>query len=198
MSILDRLPGRIYDGAVRWDALLKDLEAQFAAADLLAVESRIAEQSRLEVGAVTVLDRLRGQVGGTLRVRVQSGSLFNGSLRHVGSEWLVLRTGPGAALIPTHSIVTVEGMGRRVTAEHSVVTARLGLGSVFRAFGRDRTLLTIQLAVNGARIDGTVDRVGKDFLELASVPLGEQRRPGSVAGVMLIPFTGVEAVLSRS
>ncbi|MHA7153655.1 hypothetical protein [Arthrobacter sp. TMN-50] len=182
---------------MRWDALFEDLEAQFAAADLLAVESQIAEQSRLELAAVTVLDRLRGQMGALLRIRVRSGAVFNGSLRHVGSEWLVLETGPGAALIPASALGTIEGMGRGRTAEHSAVTNRLGLGSVFRAFGRDRTLLTIQLADMGARIDGMIDRVGKDFLEVASVPLGEQRRRGNVAGVVLIPFTGVEAVLSR-
>ncbi|MHA7275019.1 hypothetical protein [Arthrobacter sp. HLT1-21] len=183
---------------MRWDALFEDLEAQFAAADLLAAESRIAEQSRLELAAVTLLDRLRGQEGAALRVRVRSGATFTGSLRQMGSEWLVLEIGLGAALIPLDALRAIEGVGRRAAADHSVVTTRLGLGSVFRVFGRNRTLLTIQLADNGARIDGTVDRVGKDFLEVASVPLGEQRRPRNVAGVVLIPFAGVEAVLSRS
>ena len=182
---------------MRWDALFRDLEAQFAAADLLATESQIAEQSRVELAAVTVLDRLRGQAGAVLRIRVSSGALFAGSLRQVGSEWLVLETGPGAALIPAGALRAVEGMGRRAAGEPSAVTTRLGLGSVFRAFGRDRTLVTIQRADSGARIDGTIDRVGKDFLEVAAVPLGEQRRAGNVAGMILIPFTGVEAVLSR-
>ncbi|MHA7272056.1 MULTISPECIES: hypothetical protein [unclassified Arthrobacter] len=182
---------------MRWESLFQDLEAQFAAARLIAVEGEITERSRLEFAALTAMDRIRGQQGVTLRIRTPSGALFSGVVRQVGSEWLVLATGSGAAMIPAIALSTVEGMGRQAVAEPSVVATRLGLGSVYRAFARDRTLLTLQLAIGGVRLDGTIDRVGKDFLELATVPLGEQRRKGSVAGVVLIPFSNVEAVLSR-
>ncbi|WP_026553436.1 hypothetical protein [Arthrobacter sp. H20] len=183
---------------MRWDALLEDLQAQFAAAELLAVEGQIADQSRLELSSVTVMDRLRGQLGLALRIRSRSGSVFSGVLRHVGSEWLVLETGSGAVMVPAAAIGTVDGMGRQTTPERSQVVTRMGIGTVFRAFARDRTLLSVQLFAGGAKIDGTIDRVGRDFLELAAVPLGEQRRTTRVAGVVLVPFGAVEAVLSRS
>jgi hypothetical protein len=45
-------------------------------------------------------------------------------------------------------------------------------------------------------ISGTIDRVGKDFLELAAVPSGEARRAGNVRGIYAVPFTSVAAVAS--
>ncbi|GAA1129591.1 hypothetical protein [Arthrobacter flavus] len=182
---------------MRWEALFQDLEAQFAAAHLIAVEGEIAELSRLELAALTAMDRIRAQRGVTLRIRTPGGGLFSGVVRYVGSEWLVLATGSGATMIPATALSTVEGMGRGAVAEPSEVATRLRIGSVYRAFARDRTPLTLQLASGGVRLDGTIDRVGKDFLELATVPLGEQRRMGNVAGMVLIPLSNVEAVLSH-
>lgn len=178
--------------------MFNDLEAQFAAADLVAIEQEIAERARTEQSAVSMLDRLRGQRGVSLRIRTLGGLVFDGPLRHVGSEWVVLETGSGAALVPVAGIAVVEGLGRQARVERSTVSARLGLGSVLRAFARDRVILSVHLAGGGSRIDGIIDRVGRDFLELAAVPLGEQRRPGSVAGVLMIQFRSIEAVLSRA
>ncbi|MBP2215930.1 hypothetical protein [Arthrobacter sp. CAN_C5] len=183
---------------MRWDALFLDLESQFAAADLIAVENEIAERTRREQVSVPLMGRLRGQTGSVVRIRTRCGTVFGGEVHHVGAEWVVLGTGSGPAMIPAAAIGSVEGLGRHTAPERSAVTARLGLGSVFRAFARDRTSLTIQLAADGTRINGTIDRVGRDFFELASVPSGELRRPDSVASVVLIPFSSVEAVLSRS
>ena len=183
---------------MRWESLFQDLEAQFAAATLTAVEGEITERSRLELAALTTMDRIRGQQGVTLRIRTPSGALFSGIVQHVGSEWLVLATGSGAAMIPAIALSTVEGMARRTATEPSAVATKVQVGSVYRAFARDRTLLTVQLAVGGTRLEGTIDRVGKDFLELATVPLGEQRRSESVSSVVLVPFINVEAVLSRT
>ncbi|MBE0008683.1 MULTISPECIES: hypothetical protein [unclassified Arthrobacter] len=181
---------------MRWDALFLDLESQFAAADLIAVENEIAERTRLEQASVPLMDRLRGQTGSVVRIRTRCGTVFSGAVHHVGAQWLVLDTGSGPAMIPATAIGSVEGLGRHTAPARSAVTARLGLGSVFRAFARDRTPLTIQLAADGARINGTIDRVGRDFLELASVPSGELRRTDSVAAVLLIPFSSVDAVLT--
>ena len=182
---------------MRWDALFQDLESQFAAADLLAVENEITERTRLEQASVPLMGRLRGQTGSTVRIRSRCGTVFSGEVHYVGAEWLVIGTGSGHAMIPASAIGSVEGLGRHTALERSAVTVRLGLGSVFRAFARDRTLLTIQLVTDGARINGTIDRVGRDFLELASVPSGELRRADSVASVVLIPFSSVDVVLSR-
>lgn len=182
---------------MRWDALFQDLESQFAAADLIAVENEITERTRLEQASVPLMARLRGQTGSVLRIRTRCGTVFNGEVHHVGTEWLVIGTGAGPAMIPATAIGSVEGLGRHTAPERSAVTARLGMGSVFRAFARDRTSLTIQLAADGARLNGTIDRVGRDFLELASVPSGELRRADRVASVMIIPFSSVDVVLSR-
>jgi hypothetical protein len=45
-------------------------------------------------------------------------------------------------------------------------------------------------------VSGTIDRVGKDFLEIAAVPFGEARRPANVRGVYAVPFAAVSALAS--
>jgi hypothetical protein len=53
-----------------------------------------------------------------------------------------------------------------------------------RAISRDRSPARIEL-VDGSAIDGTIDRVGADFIEVAAHAPGEYRRRGEVRGVML-------------
>jgi hypothetical protein len=94
----------------------------------------------------------------------------------------------------------VEGLGRSAAPEDPGRPRRLGLGSALRALARDREGVALYLTPGpegGFRtITGTIDRVGRDFLELAAVPWGEARRAENVRGVYAVPFSAVAALAS--
>lgn len=182
---------------MRWEALFDDVEAQLAAAQLRDAESRVSELSRLELSSVTLTDRLRGQLGNILTVRTANGTAFGGTLSQVGSGWMVLDSGPSSVLIPAPGIQSIEGIGRRSRAETSGVARRLGLAAALRALSRDRAEVIVHVTDGGHRLDGMIDRVGKDFLELAAFPRGEQRRSGNVSAVYALPFSAIAAVSSN-
>lgn len=182
---------------MRWKALFDDLEAQLDAADQVVSDAEIADRVRREQGSVTLSDRLRGQLGLILRLGTPGGEIFEGELTHVGSEWVVLSAAPGEVVIPLAAIRLIEGLGRTAASEKSRVQGALGLASALRTLARNRASVTVHRIEGGRRIDGVIDRVGKDFLEIAAVLPGELRRSASVTAVYAVPFSGIAAVSSH-
>lgn len=184
---------------MRWASLFGDLEGQLAAAGQLNLESEVSERARMDQAAVGLTDRLRGQLGGSLRVRLPSGMEFDGRLVHVGSEWVVLESGPGSILIPIYSAVVFRGLGRSTSMERSTTDSRLKLSAALRALSRDRALVSLHLrgSGRGSAVSGMIDRVGSDFIEFAVVPSGEYRRARSVVEVLTVPLHAVDAFVSQ-
>jgi hypothetical protein len=83
--------------------------------------------------------------------------------------------------------------------ESSAVRRKLGLANALRSLARDRAALTVLLArgtAGEARIPGVIDRVGRDFFDLAITPPGEARRASNVMDVATIPFGSLAALRS--
>lgn len=182
---------------MRWKALFEDMEAQLEAAEWGEREAEIADRVRRDQGMVTLAERLRGQVGLTLKVGTSGGDLFEGELTHLGSEWLVLNTAAAETLVRLGAVQHVEGLGRRIAGETSRVQAALGLGSALRTLARERRPVAVHRTDGRGRIEGTIDRVGRDFFEIAAVLPGEVRRSTRVTTVYAVPFSGIAAVASR-
>lgn len=182
---------------MRWTALFEDLEAQLDAATRVADDAEIADRVRRGHSEVPLADRLRGQLGLTLRVSTFGGEVFQGQLTHVGAEWLVLRGQTAEIVVPLTAIRFVDGLSRTVAVEKSQVLRALGLGSVLRTLARDRARVVIHTVDGGPRLEGVIDRVGKDFAEIAVVLPGEARRAATVSAVYAVPFAGIAAVSSR-
>jgi hypothetical protein len=62
-----------------------------------------------------------------------------------------------------------------------------------RGIVRDRSVVRLHLR-DGVILDGTVDRVGGDFLELAMHAAGELRRRKEVREVMVVALAAVVAL----
>ncbi|GAB3530337.1 hypothetical protein [Arthrobacter monumenti] len=184
---------------MRWAALFEDLEAQLATAGQLDMDSEISDRARMEQAAVKLVDRLRGQLGGTLKVRVSGHEDFEGRLVHVGSEWLVLESGSQSMLIPFSSATVIHGLGRSTSATPSFSDSRLKLTSALRVLSRDRAPLSVQLVgtEREGSVNGIIDRVGSDFIEVAVVPSGEYRRARNVVETVAVPLHAVRAVVSQ-
>ncbi len=183
---------------MRWDDLFADLEAQ---AELLAQRERadeVGERSRIEVGRLAAIDRIRPSVGAIVSVTVLGGERVDGVLRRVGAQWLLIEEQVGReAVVALSAIVTVAGLSRRAADPSGVgvVESRLGLASALRGMARDRAPVRVRL-VDSHELDGTIDRVGSDYFELARHARGELRRRGEVHSVALV-FHRAVAVIRR-
>ncbi len=181
---------------MRWDELFDDLEAQLAAAETAELAGEVADRTRRLAAQVTLADRLRAARGRRVRLDVRGGPAVNGVLREVGTDWLLVDDEAGRdVLVVSGAVLAVAGLPREHAPEVSEVRRRLGLGSARRGVARDRSAVAVRLQ-DGAALTGTVDRVGRDFLELAEHPVGEVRRAGQVSGVRAVAF-GAVATLTR-
>lgn len=184
---------------MRWERLFADLEAQLEAEESAAYAAEITERTRIAVGSISLRDRLRTAEGRQLQLTVQGVGAVDGTLRAVGSEWLVVTGVGGADLLVVLAAVTgVRGLGALAAPPGSEgeVAARFRLRHALRAVSRDRSACRITL-VDQAIVVGTIDRVGADFLDVAEHPAGEARRPGAVRGVRTVPVTAIALVQTR-
>jgi hypothetical protein len=184
---------------MRWDALFDDLESQFAESDRLALESEVNERARAETVGLELADRLRGVMNCRLTVYLASGESLSGILSHAGADALVLHEEQHQILIPYAAAARYSGLGRLSTAEASSVRRKLGLSHALRAMARDRAELSVVIGsgAGSVRLAGVIDRVGKDYFDLAVLTPGEVRRSRQVGQVATIPFTALQAIRSR-
>ena len=168
-----------------------------AASGLIEAESEISERVRIELGAVSLQDRLRSQHGKHLVFDLGLAGTAEGTLQQSGNGWVALEDHRGQALVVLPHVVSIKGMDRYAAGPAGRV--RLGLASALRSIARDRRTVTIRCVGASAEnaLHGTIDRVGSDFLELAAVPDGQARRTGSVTAVYVLPTASVAVVFSR-
>jgi len=181
---------------VRWQRLFSDLEAQ--AEELAAGEfdAEVAERTRIEVGKLRLVDRLRATTGHPVQISCAGAGSVSGQLDQVGSDWVLLTESPGReVLVPVQSVMSLVGLGALSAAPGSEgkVASRLDLRHALRRIVRDRAPVQIMLT-DGSRADGTLDRVGADFIELAEHPRGEPRRATAVLRVRTVPLAALALV----
>lgn len=191
---------------MRWERLFDDLEAQAAELERAERAAVVEGRARSEFAAVGLGERLGPSVGGAVRLTLIGGHSIAASLRHVGPDWLQLDDGSGREwLVNLAAVATVGGLGRLVAPAEPddrvdpgrprrVVESRLGLRHALRLIARDRSAVRLHLG-DGRTVDGTPDRVGRDFLELAVHPAGEARRARAVREVLVVPFSAIAALL---
>jgi hypothetical protein len=183
---------------VRWDELFDDLEAQFDAAGQADLVAEVADRTRREVALLRLVDRLQPVIGRPLAVRILGAGGIEGQLTAIGPDWLLLAEAGGReALVAARAVVSIGGLAAQTAAPRSEgkVAARLDLAYALRGIVRDRSAVALTL-VDGSTTDGTLDRVGADFLELAEHPPGEARRRDAVRAVRTYPL-GALAVVRR-
>lgn len=197
--LVDLPPAWSYAGAMRWDALFNDMESQFAEAERLSLDADINERARAESVDTELGDRLRGALGCRLTVFLGCGEVVHGSLSHAGADALVLDEEHHQVLVPYASVVRYVGLGRLSIPETSAVRRKLGLAHALRGLARDRAELAVTVGhgPGTVRLSGVIDRVGRDYLDLATLAPGEARRSQQVSQVSVIPFSAVGAIRSR-
>lgn len=185
---------------MRWELLFADLEAQASALESAERSGEVDERARMELARIRLLDRLGPAVGLEVRVRCPAGVIVAGTLVRTGSQWLLIDELAGRqALVALAVVMAVTGAGRLAAAPESMglVESRLGIRHALRGIARDRSAVRIDL-VDGTGLDGTIDRVGADFLELALHAAGEYRRRVDVRDVAVVALSAIAVVRRTS
>jgi hypothetical protein len=193
---------------VRWQNLFDDLESQLET-ELGAEEvDLLAEEERLRLGRLSLRDRIRALQEATpaspLGVTLRGGDRLSLTLEAIGRDWLAGELDAGilrSAIVPFSALVSLDPVGAQLASSLRVdsspepptaLSARLGLAFVLRDLCRRRT--AVEVHVGGERVHGTVDRVGRDHLDLAEHAPGEPRRVAAVSRIRIVAFGGVDLV----
>lgn len=187
---------------MRWNRLFADLEDQMASESATERAMLESENERLRVAGLSLRDRLIAVGTGTaVGIETADGAVRNVSLMSVGADVVCFRTdGSSRAriLAPLESIVAVtltehdllRSAAAHERAPRSPLEDRVTLGFLLRDAARRRRAVRVALR-SGAEHSGTIDRAGRDHLDLALHEPGVPRRVSEVRGYRMIAFSAL-------
>ncbi len=184
---------------MRWDDLFADLEGQLEQ-ELGAEDLDVAaEEERLRLGRLGLRDRIAALTGEPLALELCDGTRVGLQVETIGRDW-ISGSAPGAragsCVVPLDAIAAVLPGAERIAASLAVpderpdaLSRRLGLPFVLRDLCRRRS--SVEIMTTTRALHGTIDRVGRDHLDLAEHDPGEPRRAGAVRAVRILPFSAI-------
>lgn len=190
---------------MRWDDLFDDLEIQLdqeLSAEELDLE---AEEERLRLGRLGLRDRLQALCSGE-HGSVRLGVVLTGGERlsvhpvAVGRDWFSADLEAGSVRA-RQCVVPFDAVASLVIAPALVggsldgpvagaLSDRLGLAFVLRDLCRRRRPVDLVLATG--EVHGTLDRVGRDHVDIAVHERGVARRSGAVREVRLVRLAALQ------
>lgn len=172
--------------------LFADLAGQLAAAETVDLDAAVADLTRAEAATIRLEDRLRASVGQPVQLLLDGGGDLRGEVREVSADWLLVVASGREVLVPLHAVEAVRGLGVRAAPGPSLAgadgrtvrrTAGLSLGHALRGIARDRTV--VQVRTTSRELVGRINRVGRDHLDLAQVPLDGRGGAGGADAVVV-------------
>jgi hypothetical protein len=193
---------------MRWDKLFDDLESQLER-EISAEELDLgAEEERLRLGRLSVRDRLvgiheAGDVGYVLGVTLANGERMSLHPVTFGRDWFSADVVDDSArrrqcLVPIAAISGLSLLPSQLGASlargrdddgHPALADRLGLSFVLRDLCRRRRAVDVVLA--RSVLHGTIDRVGRDHLDLAVHEAGRSRRDSEVLELRVVALSAL-------
>ncbi|MGW9629836.1 hypothetical protein ACWGST_03970 [Agromyces sp. NPDC055520] len=194
---------------MRWDLLFDDLESQIDQDQRDEERALAIEEERLRLGRLTLRDRLAAiarsdadDPAGSIRIELHGGRTIALRPQVFGRDWVSGRSVEGvrggsaqcvvpiaaiAALLPTRA--QLEPSLEPVPEASARIAERLGLPFVLRDLCRRRT--PVRLSTVDGEVGGTIDRVGRDHLDLALHDADRPRRENAVHGYRIVPLARV-------
>lgn len=193
---------------MRWDNLFDDLESQLEN-ELTAEEIDLrAEEERLRLARLGIRDRLLALHRGadalrTVHLLLRDGSRATVTPSTFGRDWFAgeLSEGgrrPPGCVVPLDAVAGVILNRLQVEASLDVaapedpsrsLSARLSLNFVLRDLCRRRQPLELRL--DDGRLFGTLDRVGRDHVDVAIHEAGGPRRESEVTEYRIVRLSQV-------
>jgi hypothetical protein len=201
-----------YRRPMRWDNLFDDLESQLEH-ELSAEDVDVrAEEERLRLGRLALRDRVvaahAGTPDGSIHVVLFDGHSIVGRPLSHGRDWFLLEHSTEShkrkhSIVPLAAISSIVLDSEQVSASiranasgHDIGAAnlsdRLGLTFVLRDVCRRRSAVEMH-TTTGIHF-GTIDRVGKDHVDLAEHERGEPRRASAVTRFRVISLGHVSLI----
>jgi hypothetical protein len=196
---------------MRWDDLFDDLEGQLEQELDAEQLDLLAEEERLRVGRVGLRDRIMalsrarpGSAAIAIRIRLSTNDTVTVQPTTFGKDWLAAdlfgSSTPTQCILPFAAIASMALTASQVQSSLEVTTGgstarlvdRIGLAFVLRDLCRRRT--NIELITRSATQYGTIDRVGRDHLDLAAHEPGTSRRETNVVDYRIIPLETIVLV----
>lgn len=189
---------------MRWENLFDDLESQLEQ-ELSSEDLDLqAEEERLRLGRLSLRERLLSlhdsTKGGEYSIRVDIGGLhLKVRPTAFGKDWMAARlidesTRETQVVLPLRAIdgivmsraLSLSSLAVAPAETASSLSARLGLTFVLRDLSRRRSEL--DLVLSSGTVHGTIDRVGRDHVDLAEHEAGTPRRESSVTSYRIVPL----------
>lgn len=198
---------------MRWDDLFDDLEGQLEHELSVDEVDLRAEEERLRLGRLALGDRIIAIRGSepkhspwSIRLRLMSGRYIDVRPDTIGRDWFsadlvgdgvrrgqcIVPLGAISGILLTRSQVAQSLTGPDPEQRERGLSARLTLGFVLRDLCRRRT--SVELDLLDETLAGTIDRVGRDHLDLAVHEPGSARRESAVSQYRLVPFAQLSLV----
>lgn len=197
---------------MRWDDLFDDLENQLASERDAEERDARADEERLRIGRLALRERLEAHASGSrpgvpVALELLSGERVVLRPTTFGRDWLSGETVTAGArargcIVPISAISTVSlpppEVARSLVSLASSggaprVSDRIGLPFVLRDLCRRR--VAVDVHTPGGVRTGTIDRAGRDHLDLAMHGRDVGRRQREVTQVLLVPFTAVYRIM---
>ncbi|TFC80440.1 hypothetical protein E3T23_09175 [Cryobacterium cheniae] len=193
---------------MRWDNLFDDLEGQLEH-ELRAEEIDLrAEEERLRLGRLSLRNRLTGLARapgtGVLRIVLALGETITVRPTTFGRDWLAgdLLDSPSTGsqcVLPLSAVAGVVlrrgeipvSLGTEPESAARVVD-RIGLAFVLRDLCRRRS--NVEVHTRAGVLPGTIDRVGRDHIDLALHAPGTLRREAEVHQYRIVPVAEIQLV----
>ena len=195
---------------MRWDRLFDDIETQLERGLDAEELDLAAEEERLRCARLTLRDRLLTvrtlDPGSAARLTLTAGERMDLWITDAGRDWIagiVASEGRATtwAVVPLAAIASVvlpsvDGAATLPDAAHAAaapgLAARLGLPVVLRDLCR--RCVAVRVVSSTADTRGTIDRVGRDHLDLAVHEPETPRRASAVTEVRVIALATVQLV----
>ena len=145
--------------------------AEAARQQRLDEDQQVAELIPAEWAGIHLLDRLRASVGRRLEVSLVGPTSVSGVVVEVGTGWFTLTDQGTMTLVCLSGVSSIDGLAKE--APVAVPPSRLPQTAVWRQWARERAHVKVWLH-RDSRIEGSVLRVGRDFVDVAEHP-GDRR-----------------------
>jgi hypothetical protein len=172
-----------------------ELEAEFEAGLRREADQEAVAALRAGIGATVLWEQLARRVGS--EAAASAGyRVLRGIVVASYPEFLVLRGGDGSEhLVRYGSAVSIAmpSAPSRLRPTPAAAVRRYQFALALRELARRREPVRVELA-DGSRVEGTIEAVGSDYLEVAEHDPGEARRKAAVRGRRFMGFAAVAAV----
>ncbi|WP_409483553.1 hypothetical protein [Arsenicicoccus dermatophilus] len=175
----------------RWDELFDDLEGRWAEEERAQELGSVPDRVRRDRGSTTILGRALAAEGRSLQAVLPGGEMLHGVLTDAGAGWLRLEADDRAQVVRTDAVRHLAGLPRAARPGGRV--ADRPVGAAVRDLARDRRAVRVHLTA-GEVLEGMVQAVGHDHVDLALVPADVPARRGVAARLVTVPLDGIAAI----